>query len=190
MCITYFLCGVDIQLHDKTFIPFLSPHEVQEAVTSVANKINSFYGQKTPIILPVLDGAFVFTADLAKQLTIQAQFSFIKYKSYHNTQSTGKVSQLLGLDIDIKGQDVILVEDIVDTGLTLHYLLAELKQYQPASIKIATLLAKPDALKVPLEIDFKGIEIPNRFVVGYGMDYNGLGRNLDGVFVLKDLGED
>ena len=177
---------MDIQLHDKFFTPFIDARELHGAVTLVADKINSCYKQKTPIVLPVLDGAFVFAADLAKQLTIQAQFSFIKYKSYHNTQSTGTVRQLLGLDIDIKGQDILLVEDIVDTGLTLHYLLADLKQYQPASIKIATLLAKPDALKVPLEIDFKGIEIPNRFVVGYGMDYNGLGRNLDGVYVLKE----
>ena len=181
---------MDIQLHDKTFASFIAVHEIKNAVGIVANEINSFYKQKTPVILPVLDGAFVFAADLAKQLTIQAKFSFIKYKSYHNTQSTGTVSQLLGLDIDIKGQDVLLVEDIIDTGLTLHYLLAELKQHQPASIKIATLLAKPDALKVPLEIDFKGIEIPNRFVVGYGMDYNGLGRNLDGVYVLKEADTD
>lgn len=176
---------MDIQLHDKIFTPFIPKHELQGAVAFVADEINGYYKQKTPIVLPVLDGAFVFASDLAKQLTIQAQFSFIKYKSYHNTQSTGTVSQLLGLDIDIKGRDILLVEDIIDTGLTLHHLLAKLKQYQPASIKIATLLAKPDALKVPLEIDFKGIEIPNRFVVGYGMDYNGLGRNLDGVYVLK-----
>lgn len=177
---------MDIQLHDKIFTPFLSPSKVQEAVISIADAINHEYGQKVPIVLPVLDGAFVFAADLAKQLTISALFSFIKYKSYHNTQSTGKVSKLLGLDIDIKGKDVLLLEDIIDTGLTLHHLIGELKKYEPASIKIVALLTKPDAIQVPLDIDFKGIEIPNSFVVGYGMDYNGLGRNLDGVYVLKE----
>ena len=177
---------MNIKLHDKTFAPFINGQEIQQAINQVAAQINSSYKSKQPLLLPVLDGAFMFAAALAKQLCVDAQFSFIKYKSYHNTQSTGKVSELLGLDIDIKGQDVLIVEDIIDTGLTLHHLLQQLEKYQPASIKIAALLTKPQAIQVPLQIDFKGIEIPNSFVVGYGMDYNGLGRNLDGLYVLVE----
>lgn len=177
---------MSIQLHDKTFIPFISANDVQQAVVRIARGINTHYAAESPVLLPMLDGAFMLAADLAKHLTVNAHFSFIKYKSYHNTQSTGKVASLLGLDIDIAGKDVIIVEDIIDTGLTVSYLLQELAKHNPASVKVAALLAKPDALQVPLTIDFKGIEIQNRFVVGYGMDYNGLGRNLDCVYVLDD----
>jgi hypoxanthine phosphoribosyltransferase len=176
---------VKIQLHDKTFVPFIGKTEIQQAVTAIATAINTDYTNKTPVILPVLDGAFMFAASLAKELTIDAQFSFIKYKSYHNTQSTGQVSQLLGLDINIEGQHVLIVEDIIDTGLTVSFLLKELEKYNPASICVVALLTKPEALKTPLQIHYKGIEIANRFVVGYGMDYNGLGRNLDEVYVVE-----
>lgn len=177
---------MNIQLHDKTFEPFISALQIEHAVESIALKLNNNYAGKSPVILPVLDGAFVFAAALAKHLNFDAQFSFIKYKSYHNTQSTGKVSQLLGLDIDIKGKDIILLEDIIDTGLTVSHLLKELEQYQPASVAVVTLLSKPEALKVELQMDYVGMEIPNRFIVGYGMDYNGLGRNLNGIYVLKE----
>lgn len=176
---------MNIQLHDKTFKPFISEVEIQKAVVSMASKIDSDYNTTPPLILPVLDGAFVFAAALTNKLECKAEFSFIKYKSYHNTQSTGKVNQLLGLDIDIKNKDILVVEDIIDTGLTISHLLEELKKHQPKSIKIATLLSKPDAIKVPLQIDYNGIEIPNNFIVGYGMDYNGLGRNLNEIYVLK-----
>jgi hypoxanthine phosphoribosyltransferase len=181
-----FLCGVKIQLHDKTFVPFIGKAEVQQAIASIADAINTDYADKIPTILPVLDGAFMFAAALAKQLTIPAQFSFIKYKSYHNTQSTGQVSQLLGLDINIEGQHVLIVEDIIDTGLTVSFLIKELEKYKPASVCIAALLTKPEALKTPLHVNYKGIDIANRFVVGYGMDYNGLGRNLDEVYVVVE----
>lgn len=177
---------MSIQLHDKTFVPFISANDVQQAIVRIAGEINTLYADKSPVLLPVLDGAFMLAADLAKHLNVNAHFSFIKYKSYHNTQSTGKVASLLGLDIDIAGKDVIIVEDIIDTGLTVSYLLQELAKHNPASVKVAALLTKPDAIQVPLTIDFKGIEIENRFVVGYGMDYNGLGRNLDCVYVLAD----
>lgn len=179
-----FLCKVNIQLHDKTFAPFISKNVIQEAVSRIATAINSDYEGKQPILLPVLDGAFIFAAELAKQLTIEAQFSFIKYKSYHNTQSTGQVSQLLGLDIDITGKDILVIEDIIDTGLTVSYLLQELSKHNPASIKVAALLTKPEAIQTPIQIDYTGIEIPNHFIVGYGMDYNGLGRNLDGIWAV------
>lgn len=175
---------MNIQLHDKTFIPFLGREQILQAITRMTATINVDYEGRQPIFLPVLDGAFIFAAELAKQLTIQAQFSFIKYKSYHNTQSTGQISQLLGLDIDITGKDIIVVEDIIDTGLTVSYLLQELKKHNPASIKVAALLTKPEALQTPLQIDYEGIQIPNNFIVGYGMDYNGLGRNLDGIWVV------
>lgn len=177
---------MNIQLHDKTFKPFISEAEIQQAVVSMASKIDSDYNNQPPIILPVLDGAFVFAAALTNKLECKAAFSFIKYKSYHNTQSTGKVSEVIGLDIDIKNKDILVVEDIIDTGLTISYLLKELKKHEPKSIKIATLLSKPDAIKVPLQIDYNGIEIPNNFIVGYGMDYNGLGRNLNEIYVVEE----
>ncbi len=176
---------MNIQLHDKIFEPFISEAEIHNAVVSMAIKISNAYSHSQPILLPVLDGAFVFAAALANKLEMKAEFSFIKYKSYYNTQSTGKINQLLGLDIDIKGKDILIIEDIIDTGLTMGYLLKELEKQQPKSIKIATLLLKPEAIKVSLKIDYKGIEIPNRFIVGYGMDYNGLGRNLNQIYVVK-----
>lgn len=180
---------MNIQLHDKIFKPLINEVEIQEAVISMASKIDNDYITKPPIILPVLDGAFVFAAALTNRLECNAEFSFIKYKSYHNTQSSGKVNQLLGLDIDIKDKDILIVEDIIDTGLTISYLLEELKKYQPKSVKVATLLSKPDAIKVPLQIDYNGIEIPNSFIVGYGMDYNGLGRNLNEIYVVEEQEE-
>lgn len=177
---------MNIQLHDKTFKPFISEAEILKATERIAKKIDEDYTVNAPLVLPVLDGAFVFAAALTNKLECKAEYSFIKYKSYHNTQSTGKVSELLGLDIDIKGKDIIVVEDIIDTGLTISHLLQELKKHQPKSIKIATLLLKPAAIKVPLRIDYKGIEIPNNFIVGYGMDYNGLGRNLNQIYVVEE----
>lgn len=177
---------MEVKLHDKTFKPFITEAEIQAATQSIAQKIDNDYRLNPPLILPVLDGAFVFAAALTNKLECNAEFSFIKYKSYQNTKSTGKINQLLGLDVEIKDKDILLVEDIIDTGLTISYLLTELKKYQPRSIKIATLLSKPDAIKTPLIIDYNGIEIPNRFVVGYGMDYNGLGRNLNEIYVLKE----
>lgn len=178
---------MEINLHDKTFVPFIKEGEIQQAVDKIANQLNNDFDGKNPLILPVLDGAFVFSAALTAKLECRAEFSFIKYKSYHNTQSTGKVSELLGLDVDIKGRDIVLVEDIIDTGLTISHLLKELEKHQPNNIKIVTLLSKPDALKVPVTIDYKGIDISNKFVVGYGMDYNGLGRNLNEIYVLKEM---
>ena len=136
--------------------------------------------------MPVLDGAFVFTAVLAQRLTCQPCFSFVRLKSYSNTQSTGQVMQVLGLEENIAGRDIIIMEDIIDTGLTITWLKNELQKHAPASIKTAALLTKPEALQVPLQIDYAGIEIPNRFVVGYGMDYNGLGRNLPGIYALSE----
>lgn len=176
---------MNVRIADKTFEPFISADKIQQAVNTIAGAINRDYKDKTPVFLPILDGAFVFAADLAKKLTVPAKFSFIKVKSYHNTSSSGLVNQVMGLDINISGQDIIIIEDIIDTGLTVSYLLKELKKHQPASIRIAALLSKPSALVEKINIDYKGIEIPNRFIVGYGMDYNGLGRNLDAIYVLK-----
>ncbi|HYG15835.1 MAG TPA: hypoxanthine phosphoribosyltransferase [Bacteroidia bacterium] len=176
---------MNVRLADKTFEPFIGAEKIQQAVSSIADTISRDFKDKTPVFLPILDGAFVFAADLAKKLTITPKFSFIKVKSYHNTASSGLVNQVMGLDIDISGQDVIIIEDIIDTGLTVSYLLKELRKHKPASIRIATLLNKPGALVEKISIDYKGLEIPNRFIVGYGMDYNGLGRNLDSIYVLK-----
>lgn len=171
-----------IVLHDKTFSLFISEDKILEAVKSVADKINLEYAGKTPLLVPILNGSFLFAADLAKNLTIDCEFSFIKASSYHGERSSGVLEALIGLKEDIRNRDVIIIEDIVDTGNTLAKILPELELRLPASLKIASLLFKPAALKADLKVDYAGITIPNDFIVGYGLDYNGLGRNLRNIY--------
>lgn len=175
----------EITLHDKTFEPYLSEEKISKAITEIAEKINIDFQDKTPLLIPVLNGAFMVAADLMKNLTINCEVSFTKLSSYSGTQTTGTVKTLIGLGEDIKGRDVILLEDIVDTGITLEKLVAEVKAFHPRSIAIASLLLKPEAYHNRIPIDYVGLEIPNRFIVGYGLDYDGLGRNLKEIFVVK-----
>lgn len=173
-----------IKVHDKTFGPYLSEKEIQDKIKKIAVDISADYKDKRPIFISILNGAFMFASDLFKNLTIEAEISFIKLASYKGTTSSGQVLTAIGLDVDIIGKHVIIVEDIIDTGRTLSVFLPKLLHQQPASLKIAALLHKPDAMIFPITIDYLGFTIPNKFVVGYGLDYDGLGRNLREIYQL------
>ncbi len=175
-----------ITVKDKSFKPYISEEDLQASVRKVASKINNDYKDGTPIFLGILNGSFMFFGDLLKSIDLECTVSFIKLASYEGTNSTGEVNELIGLKENIEGKDIILVEDIVDTGNTLVKLHEILSKKKARSIKIATLLYKPEAYKKHHPIDYVGMEIPNDFVLGYGLDYDGLGRNLSSIYVLND----
>ena len=175
-----------IQIHDKVFIPFISKAEIQKRVQELAEMINAEYAGKKPLILGVLNGSFIFAADLFRELTIEAEISFIKLASYKGTSSTGNVVTAIGLEEDLHGRHIIIVEDIIDTGKTMSAFLPEIHHRHPESVKIAVFLTKPIALKYDIKADFTAFQIEDKFVVGYGLDYDGLGRNLPDLYILKD----
>lgn len=174
----------NVQIHDKIFKPYISETSIREKVRELAAAINQDYQNKNPIFIAILNGAFMFAADLFKSLSIDAEISFIKLASYKGMKSSGQVITAIGLDIEIFDRHVVILEDIVDTGKTLHEFLPQLWHQQPASIKIVALLHKPEATIFPLRVDYVGFEIPDKFVVGYGLDYNGLGRNTASIYQL------
>jgi hypoxanthine phosphoribosyltransferase len=171
-----------IRIHDKSFEIYLSESAIQESVKNIAETINKEYRDKKPLFIAILNGSFMFAADLFKYLTIAAEISFIKLASYRGMKSTGNVITSIGLDVELFGKDVIIIEDIVDTGKTLYNFLPKLKDHHPSSLKIAALLHKPEATRFPLNLDYVGFSIPDKFVVGYGLDYDGLGRNLKEIY--------
>lgn len=175
-----------VRLNDKTFRLFKSESEILSAVRNVAHQINEDYIGKRPLIVPVLNGSFMFASDLIKELMLDCELSFVKAVSYQGTQSSGQLSVLMGLNQSIEGRHVIIVEDIVDTGHTLSRMLPVFLEQKPASLRIASLLFKPNALKVEMKIDYIGMEIPNEFIVGYGLDYDGLGRNLRDIYQVME----
>lgn len=174
-----------IRVHDKEFETYLSSESIEQKVQAMADAINKDYAGKRPLFIAILNGSFIFAADLFRHLTIEAELCFIKLASYKGMKSSGKVVTSIGLEEDIFGKDIVIVEDIVDTGKTLHGFLPKLLHQQPRSLKIATLLHKPDATEYPLDLNYVGFTIPNKFVVGYGLDYDGLGRNLKEIYQLK-----
>ncbi|HEV2831301.1 MAG TPA: hypoxanthine phosphoribosyltransferase [Hanamia sp.] len=173
-----------IKVHDKEFVPYLTSEEIEEQVQRVAEEINKDYVGKKPLFIAILNGAFIFAADLLKKVNVEAEICFIKLASYKGVKSTGKVITAIGLDIELYDRDIIIVEDIVDTGKTLSQFLPQIEHQHPASLKIAALLHKPDAMVHPIKIDYLGFTIPNKFVVGYGLDYDGLGRNIKEIYQL------
>ena len=175
-----------VKVHDKYFTPYLSETKIAEKVKALAEQINTDYKDKKPLLIAVLNGSFIFAADLFRHITIPADISFIKLASYQGTKSTGKVITAIGLDTNVAGRDVIIVEDIIDTGKTLHEFLPQLQSHQPASLKVAVLLHKPDATVHQIPIDYTCFSIPNKFVVGYGLDYDSLGRNLPAIYQLHE----
>lgn len=175
-----------IQVLDKKFEPYIKAEKIQEQIASLAKQINSDYAGKKPLFIAILNGSFMFASDLFKELTIEAEICFIKLASYKGTKSTGNVITSIGLDEPLKGRHVIIVEDIVDTGKTLNEFLPQLINQQPASLKIAALLHKPEALVHPVIIDYIGFNVPNKFLLGFGLDYDGLGRNLKEIYKLVD----
>jgi len=176
-----------ITLHDKTFEEYISNERIRRAIEDVAARINEDYHNKpTPLFLGVLNGAFMFMAELMKLINFNCEISFIKLASYVGTGSSGKVTELIGLKDNIQGRHVIIVEDIIDTGESFSHLMRSLEGHRPATVEIATMLFKPDTYKKDLPIKYSGISIGNDFIVGYGLDYNELGRNLGDIYVLVD----
>lgn len=178
-----------ITVKDLHFIPLIQREQLENRIRELSLQIGQDFGGKNPLFVVVLNGAFMFAAELLKNMPIACELTFIKLSSYESTGSTGRLKSIIGLDESIAGRDVIILEDIVDTGLTVSELSGQLFERGASSVEIATLLFKPDALKKQVKIKYLGFEIANRFVVGYGLDYDGAGRNLDGVFVLTEINE-
>jgi hypoxanthine phosphoribosyltransferase len=174
-----------IKLWDKEFRVSYPANEIHKDIEAMAKSINADFAQESnPLFISVLNGSFIFTADFIRLITFPCEVSFVKLSSYEGTSTTGTVNQLIGLTENIEGRTVIILEDIVDTGITLGKLVDSLKIYNPKQVKIATLLYKPESYKGNLNIDYIGKSIPNDFIVGYGLDYNGLGRNLADIYTL------
>ena len=173
-----------IKVHDKSFDTYLSEEIILKRVKELAADITNDYAGKRPLFIAILNGSFMFASDLFKNLNIEAELCFIKLASYKGMKSSGNVVTSIGLDDDLFGKEVVIVEDIVDTGKTLHNFLPKLVHQQPKSLKIVTLLHKSEATEYPLQLDYVGFDIPNKFVVGYGLDYDGLGRNLKEIYQL------
>ena len=172
-------------MHDKTFEVMISADEVDRDVENVAAQINADYADRqTPLFLGVLNGSFMFMSDLMKKIDFNCELSFVKLASYAGTSTTGKVQELIGLKNNIEGRHVIVVEDIVDTGESIEHLMRSLSGHNPASVEVATLFFKPNSYSKQIPIKYKALEIGNEFIVGYGLDYDQLGRNLKDVFVV------
>ncbi|MCL2501500.1 MAG: hypoxanthine phosphoribosyltransferase [Bacteroidales bacterium] len=174
-----------IHLHDKKFKLFIPAHQIHKAIDAMADQMNrDLKGEEPPIFLSVLNGAFMFTADLVRKMEFGVELSFIKVASYRGTQSTGKIEEIIGLNVPVEGRTVVVIEDIVDTGETVVNLVNTLKKQHPKQIKICSLLLKPDQYKKSICLDYVGLKIPNAFIVGYGLDYNSLGRHLPDIYVI------
>ena len=174
----------DIQIKDKSFTTFITEDKILKEVSRVADEINRDLAETEPLFLSVLNGSFMFTADLMKRINFPCDISFVKLASYQGTSSSGKVKELVGLNENIEGRTVVIVEDIIDTGFTMKGLVETLRSKNPKDIRIATLLVKPDKLQVKLDIDYVAMNIPNDFIVGYGLDYDGKGRNYRDIYTV------
>jgi len=173
-----------IKIKDKTFSVSIKHEDIQKEVIRVANEINRDLAGQNPLFLSVLNGAFMFTADLMKYITIPCEVSFVKLASYQGVSSTGAIKEVIGINEDIADRTVVIVEDIVDTGLTMQRLLETLGTRHPKEIHIASLLVKPEKLQVELDIRYAAMHIPNDFIVGYGLDYDGFGRNYPDIYTI------
>lgn len=174
-----------IQVHDLNFELYLPEEQIQRRIAALALEIERDYQGKHPIFIGVLNGAFVLIADLLRHCNLDCEITFVKLSSYDGTESSGEVKTVLGLDKDLTNRHVIVMEDIVDTGKTMHHFLAGLEKLKPASVALVSLLSKPDAIKHPVKIDYLGFEIPDLFVIGYGLDYDGRARNLKDIYQLE-----
>jgi hypoxanthine phosphoribosyltransferase len=175
---------MNILVNKKNFTPYITAKQISEQINILAGDLNRDYEGKRPLFIAILNGSFMFASDLFKEVNIEAEICFIKLASYKGTKSTGNVITSIGLDEPLNGRHVVIIEDIVDTGKTLHEFLPQLFNQQPASLKIAALLHKPDALAYPVKIDYLGFNVPNKFLLGYGLDFDGLGRNLREIYQL------
>ena len=175
-----------ITLHDKKFTSFIAEKELDEIISALAVQLNADFEGKNPLFIGVLNGSFMFVSDLMKKITIDCELSFVKLASYHGTESTGVVHELIGLTDNLNGRHVVILEDIVDSGRTLEHLLDVVKVHEFSSLSVAALLLKPDVFDKKFRIHYVGKNIPNKFVVGFGLDYNELGRNLKEIYQLAE----
>ena len=174
----------NIKFLDKEFELLIKSEKIQSAISLIANKMNEDFKAETPIFLSILNGSFMFAADLFKQINFSCQISFIKLASYYESSTTGSVKELIGFNEDIKNKTVIILDDIVDTGITLEYIVKKIKEMGPSGTKVAALFLKPEAYTKKYNIDYLGMKVPNEFLVGFGLDYNGFGRNYKDVYRL------
>jgi hypoxanthine phosphoribosyltransferase len=176
----------EIIVNSKRFIPYISESDILIRIKEIASDIDRDYSDKRPLFIAILNGSFMFASDLFKDISIEAEICFIKLASYKGTKSSGQVVTAIGLDTDITGRHVVVIEDIIDTGKTMNEFLPQLKNLQPASLKMAALLHKPEATQYPTEIHYLGFQVPNKFLLGYGLDYDGLGRNIREIYQLDE----
>lgn len=177
---------VKITLHDKDFVIYIPAEKIQAEVQHIADRLNADLKDEEVIFIGVLNGAFMFASDLLRKITLNAQVSFVKLTSYFGTSSTGKVKRLIGINEDLKDKTVVVIEDIIDTGHTIESIIKQLKGFKPRQVIVATLLFKPDCCKVDVKLDYVGFRIPSTFVVGYGLDYQGYGRNLRSLYKIAE----
>jgi hypoxanthine phosphoribosyltransferase len=175
----------EIKIHDLEFIPFITKKEIQNRVKEIGKELKEKYGDEVPVFMGMLSGAFIFIADIIRAFKADCEVSFVKYHSYKGTKSTGNLNEVLGVDDSIKGRVVILVEDIIDSGNTMMHFLPLIKAKNPKHVEVVSLLFKPTAVEHHVNIDHIGFEIEDKFVVGYGLDYNGVGRNLKAIYQVK-----
>lgn len=171
-----------VKVLDKEFEIFIESEEIQRTIANLAEKLNQDLKGKDVIFLGILNGSFMFASDLYKLINVPSQISFLKLASYQGTSTSGTVKRLIGINEDLAGKTVVVLEDIVDTGITIENIIKQLRGYEPAEIKLATFLFKPAAMKTNVKLDYVGIEIPNDFIIGYGLDYDGFGRNLGDIY--------
>lgn len=171
-----------VRVLDKEFKPYLSADDIQNRVSEIANKINADYSGESVLFVSILNGSFMFTSDLMKKVNIDCEVSFLKVASYSGVSTTGDVKRLIGLNESIEGRDVIIIEDIVDTGITIEVVYNQIRAMGASSVRVVSLFMKPAAYRKTLKVDYVGFEIPNDFIVGYGLDYNGYGRNLPAIY--------
>ena len=176
----------NIKILDKEFKPYLSAAEIQTKISVIASKLNKQLDGKDPLFMGILNGSFMFASDLYKQISVPSQITFLKLASYQGTGSTGKVKRLIGINEDIKDKTVVIIEDIVDTGVTLDSIIKQLRGYEPKEIIVVTLMFKPEAYTKEFKVDYFAFDIPNDFIVGYGLDYDGYGRNLADIYVINE----
>lgn len=174
-----------MKVKDKSFVPYLSEEEIQKKIKKLSSSINKDYKESKPLFIAILNGSFMFASDLFKEIKLDCEISFMKLSSYSEMTSTGNVRELIGINENVFNRDVIIIEDIVDTGNTMKNVLDQFKDRGVKSVEVVSLLIKPKALVNPVEIKYVGFEIPNKFVVGYGLDYDGFGRNSKAIYQLK-----
>lgn len=176
-----------VKIHDKEFEIFIPYEKIRSVVEKMAEQMNRDLKDKNPLFLCILNGSFMFAAEIFKRIELMdAEISFVKLASYSGTSTTGEIKELIGLNENLEGRTIVVLEDIVDTGITIANTIEQIKSKNPAEVKVATLLLKPDALKKPVDLSYIGIEIPNDFIVGYGLDYDGFGRNLIDIYKVID----